>query len=183
MVSMRERERNTLQGDFGEAWLEVVAAGSGLLHGRPTTLDLQKADVQLFLRGVEQGTHNPAVLVQVKTTVDLRRSDDGDYRYDLDIETYDVLRRADHSIRRILVVIGVSKDGENVRLHADGTLLIGHGAWVSLEGFSASDNAKTQVVCLPAVNTLDRRGLLLMLRTYGVRRSTPVPDIDAWGLR
>ncbi|MGW4426280.1 DUF4365 domain-containing protein [Streptosporangium sp. NPDC004631] len=180
---MRERERNTLQGDFGEAWLEVVAAGSGLLHGRPTTLDLQKADVQLFLRGVEQGTHNPAVLVQVKTTVDLRRSDDGDYRYDLDIETYDVLRRADHSIRRILVVIGVSKDGENVRLHADGTLLIGHGAWVSLEGFSASDNAKTQVVCLPAVNTLDRRGLLLMLRTYGVRRSTPVPDIDAWGLR
>lgn len=70
-----------------------------------------------------------------------------------------------------------------MRLHADGTLLIGHGAWVSLEGFSASDNAKTQVVCLPAANTLDRRGLLLMLRTYGVRRSTPVPDVDAWGLR
>ncbi|MER7131301.1 DUF4365 domain-containing protein [Streptosporangium saharense] len=182
MVSGRDWERNTLQGDFGEAWLEVVAAGSGLLHGRPTTLDLQKSDVQLFLRGVEQGTYNPAVLVQVKTTVDLRLSGDGDYYYDLDIETYDVLRRTDHSVRRILVVIGLPKNGENVRLHDEGTLLVGRGAWVSLEGSSASDNAKTQVVCLPAENTLDRDGLLMMLRTYGVRRSTPVPDVDAWEL-
>ncbi|MEV8630671.1 DUF4365 domain-containing protein [Streptosporangium sp. NPDC051023] len=181
MVSGREREWNTLQGDFGEAWLEVVAAGSGLLHGRPTTLDLQKADVQLFLRGVDQGTYNPAVLVQVKTTVDLRRSADGDYRYDLDIETYDVLRRADHSIRRVLAVIGLSKDGEHVRLHDDGTLLVGRGSWVSLEGSAASDNSKTQTVNLPAGNTLDGPGLLLMLRTYGIRRSTPVPDVDAWG--
>ncbi|MFD8562048.1 DUF4365 domain-containing protein [Streptosporangium canum] len=182
MVSAREQEQNALQGDFGEAWLEVVAAGCGLLHGRPASLDLQKADVQLFLRGVEQGTYNPAVLVQVKTTVDLRQLSDGDYSYDLDIETYDVLRRDDHSVRRILAVIGVSKDGENVRLHADGTLLIGRGAWVSLEGLPTSDNAKTQVVRLPACNTLDHSGLRLMLRTYGVRRSTPVPDVDAWGL-
>ncbi|MFC5946381.1 MULTISPECIES: DUF4365 domain-containing protein [Actinomycetes] len=178
---MREQEQNALQGDFGEAWLEVVAAGCGLLHGRPATLDLQKADVQLFHRGVELGTYNPAVLVQVKTTVELRRSADGDYSYDLDIETYDVLRRDDHAIRRILAVIGVSKDGEHVRLEPEGTLLVGHGAWVSLEGFPPSENAKTQVVCLPAAHTLDRRGLRLMLRKYGVRRSTPVPDVDAWG--
>ncbi|MDP9848695.1 DUF4365 domain-containing protein [Streptosporangium lutulentum] len=182
MVSAREQEQNTLQGDFGEAWLEVVAAGCGLLHGRPATLDLQKADVQLFSRGIENGTYNPAVLIQVKTTVDLRRQANGDYSYDVDIETYDVLRRDDHSIRRILAVIGVSKDGENVRLHADGTLLVGRGAWVSLEGLPASGNAKTQVVRLPGANTLDSPGLRLMLRTYGVRRSTPVPDVDAWGL-
>ncbi|MEV4747649.1 DUF4365 domain-containing protein [Streptosporangium sp. NPDC049248] len=177
---MRGHEQNALQGDFGEAWIEVIAAGCGFLHGRPTTLDLQKADVQLFHRGVEQGTYNPAVLIQVKTTVDLRRLPDGDYSYDLDTETYDVLRRDDHAIRRILAVIGVSKDGENVRLHADGTLLLGHGAWVSLEGMPESENGKTQVVRLPVVHTLDDPGLRLMLRTYGVRRSTPVPDVNAW---
>lgn len=177
---MRGRDRNALQGDFGEAWIEVIAAGCGFLHGRPTTLDLQKADVQLFHRGIEQGTYNPAVLIQVKTTVDLRRLPDGDYSYDLDIETYDVLRLDDHAIRRILAVIGVSKGGENVRLHADGTLLLGRGAWVSLEGMPESENGKTQVVRLPSLHTLDDPGLWLMLRTYGVRRSTPVPDVNAW---
>ncbi|WP_371782693.1 DUF4365 domain-containing protein [Streptosporangium subroseum] len=182
MVPAREREQNTLQGDFGEAWLEVVAAGCGLLHGRPATLDLQKADVQLFFRGIQNGTYNPTVLIQVKTTVDLRRQANDDYSYDVDVETYDVLRRNDHAVRRILVVIGVSKDGENVRLHADGTLLVGRGAWVSLEGLPASDNAKTQVVRLPGANTLDPPGLRLMLSTYGVRRSTPVPGVDAWWL-
>jgi hypothetical protein len=182
MVSVREREQNPLQGDFGEAWLEVVAAGCGLLHGRPATLDLQKADVQLFFRGIENGTYNPSVLVQVKTTVDFRRLTSGDYSYDLDIETYDVLRRDDHSIRRILAVIGVSRDGKNVRLHADGTLLVGRGAWVSLEGLPESDNAKTQAVRLPSANTLDPPGLRMMLRSHGVRRSTPVPDVDAWRL-
>ncbi|MFF0306982.1 DUF4365 domain-containing protein [Streptosporangium sp. NPDC004379] len=180
VVAGRGREQNNLQGDFGEAWLEVVAAGCGFLHGRPATLDLQKADVQLFHRGAERGSYNPAVLVQVKTTVDLRRLDNGDYSYDLDIDTYDVLRRNDHVIRRILAVIGVSKDGENVRLHTDGTLLLGHGAWISLEGFPPSENAKTQAIRLPAAHTLDRGGLRLMLSTYGVRRSTPVPSVDAW---
>jgi Domain of unknown function (DUF4365) len=181
MTLTRAHEQNTLQGDFGEAWLEAVAAGCGLLHGRPTTLDLQKADVQLVYMGVELGTRNPTVLVQVKTTVDLRELANGDYSYDLDVETYDVLRRDDHAVRRVLAVIGVSADGENVRLEPDGTLLVGHGAWVSLEGSPPSNNVSTVAVPLPAANTLDQSGLHLMLKTYGVRRSTPVPDIDVWG--
>jgi hypothetical protein len=86
------------------------------------------------------------------------------------------------AIRRVLAVIGVPKDGENVRLDPDGTLLIGHGAWVSLEGMPRSVNQATQVVHLPRANTLDKSGLLGMLKTYGTRRSTPVPDVDAWEL-
>ena len=89
MVSSRSHEQNALQGDFGEAWLEAVAAGCGILHGRPTSLDLQKADVHLYLRALVNGVYNPSVLVQVKTTTTLRRiGDGGDYSFDLDIETY-----------------------------------------------------------------------------------------------
>lgn len=182
MACAPQHDQNALQGDFGEAWLEVVAAGCGLLHGRPTTLDLQKADVQLVLRGLTHGTYNPTVLVQVKTTADVRLQPNGDYTYDLDVETYDILRRDDHSIRRILAVISVSADGERVRLHQDGTLLVGQAAWVCLEGEPPSENTTTQAVRLPAGNTLDHYGLHLMLKTYGVRRSTPAPDIDPWGL-
>lgn len=180
MVPMSAAD-NALQGDFGEAWLEAVAAGCGLLHGRPTTVDLEKADVELVLPGVFAGTYNPAVKVQVKTEIDLRKDDSsGNFIYNLDLKTYDVLRRTDHSVRRVLAVIGLSGDGSRVRLHPDGTLLVGCGAWVSLEDYPASSNTTSQVIRLPASNTLDGPGLHQMLTTYGVSRSTPVPDVDPW---
>lgn len=174
--------QNPLQGDFGESWLEAVAAGCDILHGRPTSLDLEKADVELVLQGLHNGSYNPTVKVQVKTTgiSNLRRQPDG-FSYDLDLGTYDVLRRTDHTVPRILAVIGVETQGSRVRLHDDGTLLLGIGAWVSLEGYPASGNASSQAVILPAVNTLDGAGLEKMLATYGVRKTTVVPDFDPWG--
>jgi Domain of unknown function (DUF4365) len=171
---------NALQGDFGESWLEAVAAGCGLSHGRPDALDLDKADVQLMLRGVVAGTYNPTVKVQVKTEVGLLPGDDGAFSYSLDIETYDVLRREDHVIRRILVVIGLKADGSRVRLQDHGTLLVGHGAWVSLEGRPKSQNAVKQVVKLLVTNTIDPAGLERMLREYGVRSTATVPVVDLW---
>src|SRR5829696_4630523 len=104
MAASSGGEENILQGDFGEMWVEAVAAGSGISHGRPHTTDLEKADVELTLREVVNGTYHPTVKVQVKTTTALRQSENGLLAYDLDIATYDVLRRLDHSVRRILVV-------------------------------------------------------------------------------
>jgi hypothetical protein len=173
---------NALQGDFGEAWLAAVAAGCGISHGRPDTLDLDKADIQLMMRGVFRGTYNPTVKVQVKTEIGLRTGDDGMFSYNLDIETYDVLRRQDHVVRRVLVVIGLQREEPRVRLNGDGTLLIGCGAWVSLEGRPASSNKTSQVVKLPAANTLDHAGLTRMITEYGVRSTTPVPDVNLWDI-
>jgi hypothetical protein len=67
MTGRSRAAQNPLQGDFGEMWLGAVAAGCGLLHGRPGTVDLEKADVELTLRGEHDGTYNPSVKVQVKT--------------------------------------------------------------------------------------------------------------------
>ncbi|NKZ03017.1 DUF4365 domain-containing protein [Actinomadura latina] len=180
MIIVRDEDQNTLQGDFGEAWLEAVAAGCGLLHGRPTTVDLQKADVQLVYPGTELGTYYPTVNVQVKTTIRLRQLTSGDCSYDLDLETYEALRRTDHAVGRVLAVIGIPREGERVRLHSEGTLLCGRGAWVSLEGMKPSRNRTSQTIHLPATNTLDHSGLHRMLKTHGVRRSTPVPSINVW---
>lgn len=173
-------DANILAGDFGEAWLEVVAAACGILHGRPTTVDLEKADVELVLREYVGGTYNPAVKVQVKTTHDLRPVGTESFAYDLDVGTYNILRRTDHSFRRVLAVIKLSDDDERVRLDDLGTLLLGRGAWTSLEGKPETPNSTTQVVHLPAANTLDDAGLRRMLATYGIRSSTVVPDIDPW---
>ena len=65
-------------------------------------------------------------------------------------------------------------------MHEDGTLLVGLGAWVSLEGYPETTNKASQVVKVPAGNTLDESGLRRMLGTYGVRRTFPVPDDDPW---
>jgi hypothetical protein len=179
MVSVPSRD-NAYQGEFGEAWLRAVAAGCGLLHGSPSTIDMQKGDVQLTLPAQVPGSNYPTVIVQVKTEVNLRGGPDGTLAYDLDIATYDVLRREDNTVRRVLAVIGLSGDGERVRLHTEGTLLVGRGAWVSLEGQPPSANKTSQVVYLPESNTLDCPGLDRMLRTYGVRISTPVPNVSPW---
>jgi Domain of unknown function (DUF4365) len=170
---------NAIQGDFGEAWLEVVASGCGLLRGR-STLDLEKADVELTYPGQLEGSYCPTVKVQVKTQVNLKTDPNGNLVYNLDVQTYDSLRRDDHTVRRVLVVIGLMADGPRVRLHEDGTLLVGHGAWASLEGHPPTPNTTTQVVRLPAANTLDENGLYRMLSTYGIRRPFPVPDEDPW---
>lgn len=180
LVTLDRGEQNQLQGDFGEVWVEVVAAGAGVLHGRPTTLDLEKADVELTRLGLVSATWNPTVKVQVKTTVNARRDGSGDLVHDLDIETYEVLRRRDHSVRRVLMVIALPADEDFVRLTADGTLLVGHAAWVLLEGLPPTSNTTTVAVTLPRTNTVDGPGLETLLTTCGVRSSTPVPSIDEW---
>jgi hypothetical protein len=110
----------------------------------------------------------------------LRHRPDGAFAYDLDVPTYNVLRRNNHLVRRVLVVVKVSVAGERVQLQEDGTLLVGEARWVSLEGREATTNAETLVVELPPGNTVDSDGLHRMLMSYGVRRSTPVPVEDPW---
>ena len=171
---------NIVQGDFGEAWLEAVAASEGISHGRPATVDLEKADVQLTLLEEVGDTINPTVKVQVKTEVGLRQNHHGDLAYGLDVTTYNFLSKSNHSVRRILVVIGLSEDGERVRMTDDGTLLVGTAAWVSLEGCPPSTNESKKTVYLPVANSVDGPGLRRMLEEFGVRLSTPVPDFNAW---
>jgi hypothetical protein len=180
MLLMGRTAENVIQGDYGETWLRVVAAGCGLLHGRPTTLDLEKADVELVRRGLWDGMWHPTVKVQVKTTIDLRQEEDH-FVYNLDAGTYNVICRDNESVRRVLAVFRLPKRGEKVRLLRSGTLLAGSGAWVSLEGSPATANTGSRVVRLPVSNTIDRPGLERMVATYGVRSSTPVSEVNAWG--
>lgn len=179
-VPSRPSEENLLRGDFGEAWLEVSASGCGILHGRPATLDLEKADVQLTLRGLVASTYNPTVKAQVKTTLSARYNEEDDVVYDLDVETYDVLRRTDHSVRRVLLVIALPAEGDLVQLAEQGTLLRGRAGWVSLEGAPATANTTSTAVVVPRGNTVDQAGLMALLTTFGTRASTPVPEVDEW---
>ena len=173
-------DRNSQQGDFGEAWLEVVAAGAGLLHSRGTTLDREKADVELVFPGKLGNSSYPTVKAQVKTTSSLRDTASGDHVYDLDVNAYNVLVAMDHVVRRILVVFDTSQ-ADLYRVTYEGTLLLGKGLWVSLEGLPESANTNTVAVTLPASNTLDRASLERMITTYGIRMTTNTAEPNVWG--
>jgi hypothetical protein len=136
--------------------------------------------VELVRLGDVFGTFNPTVKVQVRTTHDLRDISEDALAYDLDVRTYEVLSRTDHSVPRVLVVIGLSGQSAKVRLTDEGILLVGRAAWVSLEGHPPTSNRETVVVKLPKQNAVDPPGLQKLVELYGVRRSTPVPVIDPW---
>lgn len=180
LAHVSEGERNLLQGDFGEAWVHAAAAACGIDHGPNATVDRIKGDVRLTLNGIAGGVRYPSVFVQVKTTINLRDAG-SHWSYDLDVTTHEVLRQTDHQTRRILAVIGLSEDGETLRIEPDGTLLLGRTSWVSLEDDEASENSETQVVRLPKEHVLDPHGFEKMLTEYGVPRSSKVPTIDEWG--
>lgn len=174
-----------LSGDFGESWVHVCAAGSGIGHGGPgndpdETTDIRKADVRLTMDGEFRGWRDASVRVQVKTAADLRDHSDDEWAYDLDVATYNLLRQGNFQTRRILAVIGLSDASETVTVTPRGTLLVGQSAWVSLEGLPVSTNTETQVVYLPKDNVLDEQGLKRMLAEYGVPRSSPVQEVDEW---
>jgi uncharacterized protein DUF4365 len=168
------------QGDLGEMWLHAAAAAARLLHSPPGTQDLQKADVQLTLVGEHLGEINPTVLVQVKTTTKLREVSEEELAYDLDVETYNLLRKTNHRVRRVLLVVNVPEDESWAHQDERGLVLHGRAVWASLEDLPESFNKETQVVYLPKANSLDEEGLVRMLKTYGVTRSTPVPDVNTW---
>jgi hypothetical protein len=180
---VRGGNKNILQGDFGETWLHAVASALELDHGRPGATDLDKADVEIARRGLHWGTYSPTVKAQVKTVTGLRHVEGGDFVYDLDIETYDVLRRTDHATRRVLVVVDVRDDGKRIRVSDEGITLLGCGYWVSLEGFPPSENKRSIAIDMPKENRLDEEGVMRMLERYGVRMSTIVPDFDPWEVK
>ena len=171
---------SSILGDFGEHWLRVCASGVNLLHGSPDSRDLIRADVSVTYDGSAWGTSNPSVWVQVKTTQNAREGEDDSLTFDLDVETYNVLRRTDSHTRRLLLVVKVSDLDEKIQLAPDGTLLRGTARWVSIEGWPETFNTESVAVRLPGENRVDQQGLLRMLEEYGTRRSTPVPEIDGW---
>ena len=172
---------NLHQGDLGECWLEVVAAASGLSHGRPATQDIQKSDIQLTMSGVVAGYYDPTVQVQVKTAVGLVPNSDDTLSFELDVDTYNALRQR-RTVKRVLMVVVLPREADRVRIEPEGTLLVGLSAWVSLEGEPETRNVATITVRVPLANRVDPSGLVDMLTRYGTPSSTRVPSVDPWGV-
>jgi hypothetical protein len=169
----------TMQGDFGEKWLSAVASGCGMQALQVNCPDLDKADIEITYLGELNGWTSPSIKVQVKTTEDLRLPDTDAASFDLDVATYDVLRKTNQFTPRVLVVFRL-EPGRRIEVEDRATHLIGRGYWLSLVGADATPNTSTVAVRLPLANRVDGPGLLQMLSDFGVRRSSIVPEVSPW---
>lgn len=146
-------------------------------------LHSEKADLEIVFPGELGDVSHPAVKVQVKTSSRLALNPDGDgIVYDLDLETYDFLRKTNHGVARALVVIQLDDESDWVDVQQDVTRLKGKGGWLNLFGAPATENTDTVRIRIPSANTLDEEGLMRMIREVGRRRSTPPPsqDVGRW---
>lgn len=175
-------QESITHGDFGEMWLEVAAASIGLLHGKAPIPDLEKADVEVTYNGELNGFLNPSVKIQVKTTTQNFSVDpaSGDMTYGLDAKTYGFLRKENHCTPRAVAVVGLNGNGQRSRVTDEGLLLLGHARWVDLKGAPESQNAATVSITLPGCNTFDQFGLMEMIGTIGIPRSTRATPQDYW---
>ena len=172
-------EDATMQGDFGEKWLAAVASGCGMQAVPVGCPDLDKADIEITYLGELNGWASPSIKVQVKTTEGLRLPAGHAAAFDLDVPTYDVLRKTNQFTPRILVVFRL-EPGRRVDVEEQATHLVGRGYWASLAGLDATPNTRSVAVRLPLGNKVDGPGLQKMLEEFGVRHSSIVPEVLPW---
>lgn len=128
---------------FSEAYVRAVAAVACCSVAKPDP-DVEKLDLVLSRDlGVQ------SIAIQLKsTTADSR--DDSSVWYDLDIETYDVLRKVAVGVPRYLVVVLMPGDSREWLQQTEEQLAMRRCAYyVSLAGYASTTNDSTVRVILP----------------------------------
>ncbi|HEY3398788.1 MAG TPA: DUF4365 domain-containing protein [Armatimonadota bacterium] len=90
---------------FSQAYLKAVAAAAGLTSAQPLP-DIDKSDWILGMPGAKGTSRSPKIDIQLKCTSSDAGGADA-LAYELDVDTYDVLRLSDIWVPRYLVVVTV----------------------------------------------------------------------------
>jgi len=145
---------------LSRAYLQAIAAQAGLNYG----LHAYDYGVDITLREVEQigGIYSDsgrAIDVQLKSTTTAIETDD-EFKYDLDVRTYDHLRDEYTRANRILVLLLLpSTESEWIEQSHASLSLRRCAYWLNLRGSKAVESASTVRVHLPKSNILSAQAL------------------------
>ena len=132
---------------LSRVYARAVAAVAGYLTAEP---DFDRDGVDLRIHA--GGAMRPALDLQLKATVNLRVSADGDLRFPLPRRNYDLLR-LETQTPRLLVVLDLPSDPSRWVTIADNKLVLRHRAyWLNLRGYEATDNASSVTVRITRQN-------------------------------
>ncbi|MEV0680549.1 DUF4365 domain-containing protein [Actinosynnema sp. NPDC050436] len=149
------------QGNFGEAYVALMAAASGLTVSR-THPDVDGADLVVGYKGQAGRTRHPKIEIQVKTW-SRPESDDMRWKYRMLSRQYNELAGDDYGLPRILVVVIVPANPEDYVSAGEHAITVRNLAyWVSLEHQARVDAKRqhTVAVDIPLGNLLTTRTLL-----------------------
>jgi hypothetical protein len=141
---------NQIQGEFGESWIHSLCTAAGLVPARPSS---DRAGLDLIV-------HNDAqefIRLQIKTTASPNLQPDG-LHYDLDVQTYDLLRNGSspgYLIVLVMLAPWVRWTGHTRR----GSIVRTFGLWVALDGMPPTQNSSSITVILPDANMVTPEAL------------------------
>ncbi|RBJ10047.1 DUF4365 domain-containing protein [Micromonospora provocatoris] len=137
------------------AYLHAIAARQGLTVA---SWNVDKDGVDATVR-----RHGPQVDIQLKCTQSARRVRDG-HAFDLDVATYNKLRRPDNTAPGYLAVVIVPADLEQWIMHDEEQLLLRCKAFYAcIQDSPEADGSATVAIFLPPENRLDGSALDLMI--------------------
>jgi hypothetical protein len=152
--------RNLRQEALSRAYVRAVAARAGVICGA-TENDL---GFDLLLRAVEQHGQQfwdsgPQIDLQLRSTTQAGVRD-AEVVYDLDVRTYDLLRREPSPRPRLLVLLVLPEDeAEWLTQSADELILRRCAFWRSLRGAAPTTNQATIRLVIPLANVFSVEAL------------------------
>ena len=146
--------KNHIESELSIAYVHAVAAKAGFAT-EFTRVDVDSVDITIGGKGLlstDSTLHSPQIAIQLKATINKNVNGDGSISFNLPLKNYDDLR-ANCLVPKILVVLFLPKE-ENIWLsHSIDQLIIKECAyWLSIKGFTKSDNASHQTVRIPSAN-------------------------------
>jgi hypothetical protein len=145
LLTIQDREEA-----LSRVYARAVAAGAGYATA---DCDFDRDGVDLRIHA--GGAMRPAIDLQLKATVNLGVTTNGDYRYPLRLRNYDLLRE-ETQVPRLLLVLELPRDeAEWITIDAEQLVLRRRAYWLSLTGYGESPNQSSVTVRIPGVNVLD----------------------------
>ena len=146
-------------------YVRAIAVRAGYTTSAPS-LDRDGVDLQIQAGGLMR----PALDLQLKATVNLKRRDDGHVRFPLKRRNYDLLRM-ETQVPRLLVVLDLPKDEDRwMTVTADELVLRHRAYWLNLQGREETLSKASITVEIPGGNLFHVESLRCLMEQSRGRR-------------
>ena len=143
---------------LSRAYVRAVAAYAGYATSE---CDFDRDGVDLRIHA--GGPMRPAIDLQLKATINLAESREGDYRFRLLRRNYDLLRDETQT-PRLLAVLDLPKDeAQWMTLTTEKLVLRRCAYWLSLKNYPETHNLSSTTVYIPRGNVLDVDSLRVLM--------------------
>lgn len=147
-----------LEEELSRIYVHAIAAGAGYTTSKPS-LDRDGVD----LRIQAGGEMRPALDLQLKATINLKKLGDGYVRFPLKSDNYNRLCKKTQT-PSLLIVLDLPRDYKRWITVTENKLVLRHRAyWLNLQGKEETKNMKSVTVVIPEANLFNVESLRCLM--------------------